>query len=329
MLSAAKQLKVSKAPQDFQEPKSATAAIFSKLKINDGEAATKLIKKNQRYEFKSVLDLGCGEGAMLPYIQALGQGMTIHLSDIEKKRVEQYADQIQYNGSDHVGGKVVGKMEECVLPKTDLIMASHSLYYNTKFWHQPEHPFLTQLLAALNTNGLLCVILQSNEDTGILSNNPKRKFTANLQELEDLTYALKEKVADCSQRSFANAEMLLEALESYKKTHQNIDFESSDLSITSITISDLNFEPGLDGRYTQSQEVADYLNFYTRDLYQQTPSSKQEKYYSPEQQKELLDFIKENCQKEDGSYVITHVNKVIVVKHVAEQCKQENILATL
>ncbi len=317
---------------DFQAG-TAKNYIFNHFKKNDGHAMIDLLRLVKEFSFYqppketvlSVTDLGGGSGEMLEYLLPLAAQIIIHINEPDTIRRCEYERSAKTTPHVTVGQMLSEQLQTTPIPKSDIILSSHSLYYNTEEWHhgttQTRHAFFNRILSSLNPKGVFCVILQSNAPTGLKKKDGDE--IVNLESVENVVYPLISQVEqgkaiiNSERKTFANAELLLAAIEKYHQTTQNnhhhsLFWRSSPPIVSVVPIGKINFQLNpKTQKYDQVSEVNDILNFYTRGLYH--PSSDQVVGFSASQQKELLDFIYTHCQNPQGEYVFVHVNKVIVM----------------
>jgi len=301
-------------------------SIFEAFKPTDGEAAVKLLKEVKdftQYQFSDrplhFTDVGGGEGEMFRFFSPLAKKVLVNIIEPNNKFREQYRGRIEKTDNT-VRGQILEKlMEEVNLPKSDVVLTSHSLYYSQRLWSQQsdvsyQNHLFTKFLHSLEDGGVWCVILQASE-----APDEKYEKLANLEALEDVVYPFIEEArhrvsqSNRDRPTFANADTFKEALKRYEKLSAEageiIQWRESTPIVSYVHLGKVNFTPDKTGRYPQEEEVLKLLNFYTRDQYNN---------FKPEQQKELLEFIKHRCQR-GGDYVVAHVNKAFVVMRQKNQ----------
>jgi hypothetical protein len=263
----------------------------------------------------SFTDIGGGSGLMLePFIQ-MNLWMIVHCVEPDEKSLIEYDKKIQRHNPQLACGQLsltTLESAELKLPPSDVILCSHSLYYSARFWKKSNVPLqehlFTKLLSSLKEQGVLCVILQSE-------NSSQSPGVAINQQLESVIYPLNDELEGRPRRSlqqqpnFANAELFRAALLDYqRRLHQETGVQlqvKSAFSLSLVMLEQLNFTPDVfSGRYEQPADVHRLLMSYTRQQYDR---------YTPQQQKELLDFIRHNCRISENSYGITHVNECFVI----------------
>jgi len=128
----------------------------NKLKINGGEERRKLISKFIKPN-SLVLDIGCGAGDLLEYLDKLGIGLTLYGADISSVALF-FANQkipkakfIQNNGQDRIE-----------LDNMDVIVMSHVLEH-------VDNPAvaLKKWSLSLKRNGIIIILLPLNDRTWI------------------------------------------------------------------------------------------------------------------------------------------------------------------
>ncbi len=321
-------------PKDFQSRSGGKDYIFKHFKENDGKTMVKMISEIKGFKDYqspnspplSITDLGGGSGEMLDYLLLLANQISININEPMDDRRKEYIGKAEKSKPKQVVEikEIPGKMEDITqLPTSDIVLASHSLYYNTKNWRikegeQIEFKFLDKIMNSLRPGGAFCVILQSNSPTGL--RNKKGGEIPNLEKIEDFVHPLVSlqrdgtSVDNRSRPYFANAEMFLDTLNEYKKQFdktQHLFWCSSPPIVCQIPLGILNFNKNpVTKKYDQSQKVTQILNFYSAGLF--CPENPEDKRFTAEQQRQFLNYIAENCQV-DGNYSIVHVNKIIVI----------------
>lgn len=224
-------------------------------------------------------DVGGGSGEMLEYILLLAGKILIHINEPDSHRRKKYTHKAGALPQVTIGQVISEPVQTAELPKSDIIIASHSLYYNAAEWSKGSiavrAKFLDRMMASLHPEGAFCVILQSNAATGLKKQGGGE--LTNLENLEDAVYPLitaaseSQSIDNRSRVTFANAEMFMELLSAYdaqpNKT-QSLFWRSSPPIVSSVPIGKINFEPNsVTGMYDQSPEVTEIFNFYCRGLY--------------------------------------------------------------
>jgi hypothetical protein len=315
--------------QDFQ---AGLAKDISRIfKEKDGQAMVNLL--TQVKDFKSyqssvksplsITDIGGGSGDMLPYFLPLASRIIININETDATRRAEYAHKVSIIPRVSPGRLIPEKMQTALIPPSDIILACHSLYYNTEQWWRCDATqrsiFFKRMLASLLPQGVFCVILQSSAATTLSKKGGG--YLPNLEALEDIVYPLISKLTsgkaiDNQHRSsFANAEMLIQALKKYNQSlpkNKSLFWRASLPIIGQVPLAGINFNLNpLTGRYDQPLKIDAILNFYSRGLY--NPKDPQKRGFSPQQQKVLLDYIAHHCQDLAGNHSIVHVNKAMVI----------------
>lgn len=274
-------------------------------------------------------DLGGGQGHMLLYLMALETSLRVNINEIDITLAERYKkeiDKLQKREGDRSAKKIsLGfvsnkQMEDpsFEIPKSDIILASHSLYYMIELWREPititnlQNHFITKLLLALKPDGVLSVILKSVNTEKVESTNAN---LPTLELLESLVYPkinrINNRMGNKNSPNLVCAEAFGEVMDNYagffnKETKKTLRVVSSEPIISNVPLGKINFQPDLKtGKYVQSGRAKLLLNFYTRGTYDQ---------FQVNEQEELLEFIKSTEKIDEDEHVVTHVNKIISVQ---------------
>lgn len=271
----------------------------------------------------TITDLGCGEGEMLATLLNL---LSQNLKDYLALRITIYGCepvpelQKQYLGLFQNPERTIhltniinveiepSRIEDYQPKKSDVFLFSHSLYYAQTIWNTKKYPnisidehLLTRYLQNLKTQGLLCVVLQSeqlpkDEDGvhGVIRSNNKQ--------YEEIMYPIIGRLTD----NLISAEDFEYCIQTFRNPNtQELNVQDT-CSISVIPLGEINFVPDMTEakHYPQTKIVEQFLNFYTREFYPKLTGDKQ---------KVLLDFIKANCITSKNSLVMCHVNRLFVI----------------
>lgn len=294
-------------------------------------------------------DLGCGEGLMLlkllelmhTNLQTYSELQIIICgcepdNDLREKFIAHFADKANRPYLNNIGRVQISdcKIEDYHAPeKTNVTLSSHSLYYPQSLWNtqrfkdlKHEDHLLTRFLSNLKENGQLCIILQSSAST----KKEKRDggFFANHETYEDTMYpclwrreneddrsrGLQERNSITNNRdrlTFTNAEIFEACLNAYQETSNTPLSIKSGETTASIHLGEINLDQ-LDtekNKYEQTPEALSFLNFYTRKRYPD---------FSADDQKIILDFLKNNCADDEGNIIMHHMNRAFVIRPQGE-----------
>lgn len=299
-------------------------SVHAHLKKGDSVIAAKLLRQTNLLKFDPttplrLLDIGGGDGTgIVAFSQALGKPIVSYNIEPSKDetRIYKYMQAAKMSNSFlSVHPVVIRKKvedQECKLPEVDIALAGHSLYYNQKEWflHQnlSTHLF-TKILAALQQNGVFCVILQSVQPT---KKQGKHNVLINHEQWEDRIYPLIENMPHSHNPYHANAEMLHVALDHFQKLYVNHTGQfipwtvQTETAITEIPLGDVSLIPDRFGNYQQPQDVQETLGFYLK--------GRELSKLPQEVQNRIINLLQEHCQTEDGRFVITHVNSIFTIQ---------------
>lgn len=324
----------------FQEMKSID--VFRSFKMSDAFMLIHLLKEVK--DFKpyatpdqplQITDLGGGDGDLINYFNLLSSKVVLHINEPNKTLCNKYLERAQQFFNIAIASVSNEKMEDAAyqISECDVVIASHSLYYTAKAWKQAptvetldDHLF-SKFSKQLKANGVFCAVLQSGESTHIPGKYGHD--IANLEALEDLLYPMIEKArhgtptSNRDRDAFTNAEELDSALGKYveqfnQSTTERYALFKSSLPVNScVDLGNVNFAPSPEtGKYEQPEGVLSILNQYTRGKYNA---------FSAEEQKQLLDFIGQNCQTKEGHYVVTHVNRAVALWYEKSSIEQSRL----
>lgn len=303
--------------------------IRPQIKYNDCEKLLPFLLPLFRFKLQTkdlsvtITDLGCGEGQMLEtLLNLLSQNLkdylalqiTIYGCEPVLELQKQYLGLFQNTERPtHLTNIINVDIEPCCIEnyqpkKSDVFLFSHSLYYAQTIWNSKKYPdiridehLLTCYLQNLKAQGLLCVVLQSeqlpkDEDGvhGVIKSNNKQ--------YEEIMYPIIGRSTD----NLISAEDFEYCLQTFRDQHtQQLNVQDA-CSISVIPLGEINFVPDKTKAqcYKQTKTVEQFLNFYTREFYPKLTGDKQ---------KMLLDFIKENCITSKNSLVMCHVNRLFVI----------------
>ncbi len=278
-------------------------------------------KPNKRL---TITDIGSSDGEfVLDAFVETGTFFLLHACEPKRDRVEAYKRRIaaineELNEVRIVARKVEAKgVEEYEIPQSDLLFASHSLYYTDSLWSKPAQPgtphFFDKLFQSLEKNGVLQVTMQSMDTSlaeGYLDNASFE--SEGLYPILNLYQETPSKVT--------TAEDFNKALMQYQSI-RGLDLEiQTDTSLIDINISPINLDRNLCGWgwYDQSSDGQSLLRTYSRGRFDE---------FSRYHQDKFMRFLKENSKVNTaGKRVMRHANKIFTVKVLAPTNEHRRVL---
>ena len=134
-----------------------------------------LLRTKERFE---LTDLGSSNGAFLldelaEFGEQAGVSFRVHACDPNESRIAAYQARVATRRALTQGSCQALPMQEFSVQKSDIILATHSLYYSALHWHiaSADHPvpyphFFDKILSSLvNPGGVFQVVMQAEESS--------------------------------------------------------------------------------------------------------------------------------------------------------------------
>ena len=309
--------------KQFQKQAGAYLALPT-IKVSDIATMMRLLQRHVKFEKHSsindpyvITDIGGDDGSwMLDPFFKLDISLKINVIEPNKNSLKVYKENLANQPKVIPGmflNTILEKSPLQIIPPANLILCSHSLYYSKNSWEDETIPLeqhlFSKLLKGLQEKGVLCVILQS-EDKALVQN----QYGIHA-ELENITYPImfrlegKEGLSHADHVSYTHSGIFSKSMQAYAirlKREKGIDINIfSAPAISQVSLGNINSKENSKGKYIQEDyQASQLLSFYTKGYYDQ---------YTPDEQRRLLDFIKNNCMTPEGRYVMTHVNTVFTI----------------